>query len=98
MSEKTHPENDGVDHGDDGTGRLRQDMSYTPSSEAETERLQHEDAGAQARRSADDEKAAEEVSVLPGTGGPDDQGAVELDDDLTMTERMRQAEERRTDG
>lgn len=47
--------------------------SYTPASGRETEQLQQE------------ESTHEEVKVLPGTGGPDDGGDIEVDPaDLNM--------------
>ena len=53
------------------------DMSYSPSSGRETEERQKSPA----RSRATDDVDESEVQVLPGTGGPDDTGAVSPDPD-----------------
>lgn len=51
------------------------DMSYSPSSGRETEQLQESQA-------LDDQDIdASNVNLLPGTGGPDDVGDIEVDPD-----------------
>jgi hypothetical protein len=66
-------------HGDlndkEQTGK---DMSYSPSSGRETEELQ-ESPDSQALDDSDID--AENVNLLPGTGGPDDVGDIEVDPD-----------------
>lgn len=58
---------------DDDKSNIEKDMTYTPGSEAETEALQ-------------DAATPEGVKVLPGTGGPDDGGDIEVDpDELPFT-------------
>lgn len=47
---------------------VRKDMSYSPSSDRESGRLQQEQG-----------TKPEAVNVLPGTGGPDDTGDIEMD-------------------
>lgn len=64
---------------DDRDGELDPDTAYSPSSEQETEALQHSPRKSQATE--DPEIDGEDIRVLPGTGGPDDQGDVEIDDD-----------------
>lgn len=62
---------------------VRKDMSYSPSSERETEEKQ-DDSDAD----LPDDIDASQVQVTPGTGGPDDVGEVEVDpDDLNMPGR-----------
>lgn len=61
--------------------QMRKDVSYSPASETETSRKQ--DGGLP--DTLDDDIDVGEVSVLPGTGGPDDAGDIEVDpDDLNM--------------
>lgn len=52
---------------------LKKDRSYAPSSGRETERLQDD-------QDPPDDVDASEVRQLPGTGGPDDSGDVEVDE------------------
>ena len=61
--------------------QLRKDRSYAPSSGRETQQRQ----ASPDRSRATDDVDAEAVEVLPGTGGPDDDGAVDVDpDELRM--------------
>ncbi len=59
--------------------QVRRDTSYSPASDKETEQRQQDPA----ESAATDDAAIDEndVKVLPGTGGPDDTGDVEVDDD-----------------
>jgi hypothetical protein len=60
---------------------LRKDMSYSPASETETQQKQQEPLP----DTIDDDIDADDVRVVPGTGGPDDAGDVEVDpDELNM--------------
>ena len=54
------------------------DVSYSPSSGRETEQLQ-ESSDSQALDDTDID--ASNVNLLPGTGGPDDVGDIEVDPD-----------------
>ncbi|QOC25159.1 hypothetical protein IC744_01835 [Microbacterium hominis] len=54
---------------------VRKDMTYSPSSEAETERKQNEDVA----DTLPDDIDKHSVLLPPGTGGPDDSGDVEVD-------------------
>ena len=56
----------------------RRDMSYSPGSERETQRLQGEQDESPATRDVD----AAHIGNLPGTGGPDDSGDFLEDDGL----------------
>lgn len=56
--------------------QTRKDTSYSPASETETEAKQ--DAS---RPAAVEPDAAEKVKVAPGTGGPDDVGDVEVNEE-----------------
>ena len=68
------PENDAV----------KKDMSYSPASETETEHKQADPLP----DTIDDDINPDDVKVVPGTGGPDDVGDVEVDpDDLNMPGR-----------
>ena len=63
------------------------DVAYSPASETETEVKQEE--GTEASETAQDSEVdSEAVQVLPGTGGPDDVGEVQIDpDDLDLNGR-----------
>lgn len=64
---------------DDERSNLEKDMSYSPASDTDTERLQ--DATVPPTTgAADDEVDYDAVKVLPGTGGPDDEGDIEVDE------------------
>jgi hypothetical protein len=54
------------------------DTAYTPSSETESDELQHDQSGSPAFD--DQEIDASAVRVLPGTGGPDDPGDIRVDE------------------
>jgi hypothetical protein len=57
---------------------VRKDMTYSPASETETQRKQDDDRPASLE---DDDIDDADVRVVPGTGGPDDAGDVEVDPD-----------------
>lgn len=60
---------------------VRKDMSYSPASETETQQKQRDPLP----ETLDDDIDPDDVRVVPGTGGPDDAGDVEVDpDDLNM--------------
>ena len=60
--------------------QTKKDTSYSPASEAETEAKQND-----AVPSTIDSDAASHVKVAPGTGGPDDSGDVEVnEEDITL--------------
>lgn len=82
MSAYRNRENPEKEDGQDGPlgeqEQLRKDTSYSPGSESETSAKQDD---------ADDEPKwpggepiPDEVKVKPGTGGPDDEGDVEVDE------------------
>jgi hypothetical protein len=61
---------------------VRKDMSYSPASDTETERKQQDPLPDAA---AEDDIDTDAVRAVPGTGGPDDTGDVEVDpDDLNL--------------
>jgi hypothetical protein len=61
---------------------LAKDTTYSPSSDAETAIRQEDQSTTATADSEVDDKA---VKVLPGTGGPDDVGDIEVDPkDLNM--------------
>jgi hypothetical protein len=60
------------------------DRSYSPASGRETEELQRDPEGSPAADEVDPEAAEESVETLPGTGGPDDGGAVEAPPDTRV--------------
>jgi hypothetical protein len=55
---------------------VEKDMSYSPSSEREVARNQ--DDTVDSRAGEEGAVSSDEVKVLPGTGGPDDVGDVEM--------------------
>jgi len=57
--------------------QLNRDTSYSPSSEDDMEALQRHPGQSEALDDPDIDPA--DVQVLPGSGGPDDQGDVEVD-------------------
>ncbi|MBT2484676.1 MULTISPECIES: hypothetical protein [unclassified Microbacterium] len=60
---------------------VRKDMSYSPASETETQHKQRDPLPA----ALDDDIDPDGIRVMPGTGGPDDAGDVDVDpDDLNM--------------
>lgn len=59
---------------------VRKDMRYSPGSDSEIQEKQDEPA-----ESADPDIDDEQIVTLPGTGGPDDVGEVQVsEDDLNM--------------
>jgi hypothetical protein len=54
---------------------IEKDTAYTPASDTDTEALQQDQDSAAFDDPEIDESA---VNVLPGTGGPDDEGDVSL--------------------
>jgi len=79
MSMKEHPsENDPIER----------DTVYSPSSDEETRERQDKPRESQA--TDDPDIHDEDVNVLPGTGGPDDVGDVEVDpEDIDFDEIRR---------
>jgi hypothetical protein len=70
----THEKNT---HGLSEKENLEKDMSYSPSSERDDDVLEEEavtDSDA-----VDGDMDSSEILVLPGTGGPDDVGDIEVD-------------------
>lgn len=55
---------------------IEKDDSYTPSSERETERNQYDTV--ETRAGGAEGVTSDDVMVLPGTGGPDDTGDIEM--------------------
>nr|WP_315267397.1 hypothetical protein [Microbacterium lemovicicum] len=54
---------------------VRKDMAYSPGSETETEQKQDDPLP----DSIDDDIDTSQINAVPGTGGPDDVGDVEVD-------------------
>ena len=60
---------------------VRKDRAYSPASETETERKQEDPLP----ETIDDDIDPDDIRVVPGTGGPDDVGDVDVDPaDLNM--------------
>lgn len=60
---------------------VRRDISYSPASESETERKQEDPLP----DTVDDDIDPDDVRAVPGTGGPDDVGDVDVEaDDLNL--------------
>ena len=59
---------------------LEKDTSYSPASDTDTEALQNSTVPPTTGAS-DPEVDYDQVKVLPGTGGPDDEGDIEADPD-----------------
>ncbi|MCU1438225.1 MAG: hypothetical protein JWP66_1312 [Naasia sp.] len=57
----------------------RKDTAYSPSTEREQE-VRQEPGGQESAATRDPDVDADKVRVLPGTGDPDDQGDVDVDD------------------
>ena len=55
--------------------QVRKDMTYSPASETETQHKQDDPLP----ETVDDDIRAEDVRAVPGTGGPDDVGDVDVD-------------------
>ncbi len=65
----------------DDDRQTAKDMSYSPASDTET----HEKQVDPDPDSLDDDIDRDDIAVVPGTGGPDDVGDVEVDpDDLNL--------------
>lgn len=63
---------------------VRKDMSYSPASETETRAKQQDPLP----DTLDDDIDRDAINVVPGTGGPDDFGDIDVDpDDLNMPGR-----------
>ena len=58
--------------------QTKRDTSYSPASDRETEARQQNPASSDAVDDHDID--TDDVTVLPGTGGPDDSGDVDVDD------------------
>lgn len=70
------------------------DMLYSPESERETQSKQSRSVES-SDAIADDDVDADQVQLLPGTGGPDDVGEVEVDpDDIHLDAEPDPATER----
>jgi hypothetical protein len=69
--------NDTERGGDDE--QVKRDTAYSPASDRETELRQQDPAESAATEDASIDDA--DVKVLPGTGGPDDSGDVDVDED-----------------
>lgn len=65
------PPNTGIAESD----AVRKDMSYSPASEAETAHKQQDALP----DTVDDDIDSDDVRAVPGTGGPDDVGDVDVD-------------------
>ena len=61
----------------DGVEQTRKDVSYSPASEAETAAKQ--DDPLPETVAGDEDIDTARINAVPGTGGPDDAGDVELD-------------------
>jgi len=71
-----NPDAGPVDRGAlDDAGQTRKDVSYSPASEAETAAKQRDPLP----DGLDDDIDTSRVRAVPGTGGPDDAGDVDLD-------------------
>ena len=63
---------------DTDKSNLEKDMSYTPASDTDTEALQNATTPP-TTGAVDEEVDYDKVKVLPGTGGPDDEGDIAVD-------------------
>jgi hypothetical protein len=61
----------------DRNDELHKDTNYSPASDTDTDRLQDQESPAL----QDPEIDETAVTALPGTGGPDDEGDVDVDPD-----------------
>jgi hypothetical protein len=67
------------------TEQVRKDITYSPASEAETQHKQDDPLP----ETVDDDISASDVRAVPGTGGPDDVGDVDVDaEDLNLPWRQ----------
>jgi hypothetical protein len=57
---------------------IKKDTNYSPASDTDTHTLQDAPASSPALDDPDIDESA--VNVLPGTGGPDDEGDVTMDE------------------
>src|SRR3954447_13157906 len=74
-------------HHTSGRATIHADTSYSPASETETEQKQADPLPA----TLDDDIDERDVRVVPGTGGPDDVGDVDVDPaDLNLPFRSAQ--------
>jgi hypothetical protein len=72
---------------------VERDTTYSPASETETRERQEDPA--ESRATADPDIDENDVNVLPGTGGPDDVGDVEVNpDEINFDEIRRDSSER----
>jgi hypothetical protein len=63
--------------------QVKRDTTYSPSSEREMRARDNDPQGSAALE--DDDINPDDVKVLPGTGGPDDVGDIEVnEDDLNL--------------
>lgn len=76
---------------DDGT--VRKDMSYSPSSGRENERAQDDPRTSAHLDDPDIDESA--VKSVPGVGGPDDAGDIDVDDEAIRTSIAERAAERK---
>jgi hypothetical protein len=61
--------------------QVRKDITYSPASETETQHKQDDPLP----ETVDDDISEEDVRAVPGTGGPDDAGDVDVDaEDLNL--------------
>jgi hypothetical protein len=60
------------------TDDIEKDTTYSPGSDTDTQRLQDDAPSSPALDDPDIDESA--VKVLPGTGGPDDEGDVTMDE------------------
>jgi len=67
-----------VDHGTQENSGLK-DAAYSPASEREQE-VRNEPGGQTSAATEDPEVDSDAVNLLPGTGGPDDQGDIDAAD------------------
>ncbi|WP_382307978.1 hypothetical protein [Herbiconiux sp. UC225_62] len=76
---------------DDGT--VQKDMSYSPSSGRETEQAQDDPRTSAHLDDPDIDESA--VKSVPGVGGPDDAGDIDVDDEAIRTSIAERAAERK---
>jgi hypothetical protein len=64
-------------HGQSAKENLEKDMSYSPASDNDDEALQ--ETPVVDSPAVDSDMESVDINVLPGTGGPDDDGDIEVD-------------------
>jgi hypothetical protein len=79
---------------DDGT--VQKDMSYSPASGRETEQAQDEPCSSEHLDDPDIDQSA--VKSVPGAGGPDDAGDIDIDEEGIRETIAQQARETRETG